>query len=111
MLTQNERKCCMTTSSPDVGFPTAGGRKPSVTKNTEIIAEVLDWTHDSAEITRLTDRKELFYREVFRERGVEPLAGVREWLASHADFVVHRLDEFTVAQLSAAVAVRQCEIV
>ena len=65
-------------------FPDGWWEKTFGRKNTEIIAEVLDWTHDPAEITRLTDRKEVFYREVVRGGGVQPLAGVREWLAALA---------------------------
>lgn len=53
-------------------------------KNVEIISEILGWTQDLQEIARLADHKETLYREVVLERGVEPLAGVLEWLAALA---------------------------
>ena len=53
-------------------------------KNAEILSQVLGWADDPAEIAQLGDRKEMFYREAVRERGVSPLPGVREWLATLA---------------------------
>ncbi|MBC2594600.1 HAD family phosphatase [Ruficoccus amylovorans] len=49
-------------------------------KNTVIIPEILGWTTDPAEIARLGDRKEALYREIIRERGIEPLPGVYDLL-------------------------------
>ncbi|MEM8549828.1 MAG: HAD family phosphatase [Verrucomicrobiota bacterium] len=51
-------------------------------KNTVIIPQILQWTDDSDEITRLDARKEALYREVIREQGIEPLPGVRELLVA-----------------------------
>lgn len=60
---------------PEGHFKRSFGRK-----NEMIIPEILDWTHDQAEIHRLSLRKEALYREVVAERGVEALPGVRTWL-------------------------------
>jgi beta-phosphoglucomutase family hydrolase len=49
-------------------------------KNEFIIPEILEWTRDTAEIQRLSLRKEALYRDVVAERGVEALPGVRVWL-------------------------------
>lgn len=49
-------------------------------KNEAIIPGILDWTHDEAEIRRLSLRKEELYRDIIRERGIAPLPGVREFL-------------------------------
>lgn len=49
-------------------------------KNEVIIPGILDWTHDEAEIRRLSLRKEELYRDIIRERGISPLPGVREFL-------------------------------
>lgn len=49
-------------------------------KNARIIPELLGWTQDPVEIKRLSNRKEALYREIIRERGIEPLPGVREFL-------------------------------
>ncbi len=49
-------------------------------KNTVIIPDILGWTSDPKEIARLDARKEELYREIIRERGIEPLPGVRELL-------------------------------
>ncbi len=51
-------------------------------KNQIIIPEILDWTHDPAEIERLAARKEELYRELVREDGVKILPGARELLAA-----------------------------
>lgn len=44
--------------------------------NDRIIPEILCWTTDAREIERLSRRKEMLYRDVLRETGVEPLPGV-----------------------------------
>jgi HAD superfamily hydrolase (TIGR01509 family) len=49
-------------------------------KNEAIIPTILDWTLDEAEIRRLSLRKEVLYREIIRERGIDPLPGVRAFL-------------------------------
>jgi beta-phosphoglucomutase-like phosphatase (HAD superfamily) len=53
-------------------------------KNEVIIPGILGWTRDEAEIRRLTLRKEVLYREIIREWGIEPLPGVRPFLESLA---------------------------
>lgn len=52
-------------------------------KNEWIIPELLRWTDaaNAAEIRRLSLRKEALYREIIVEQGIEPLPGVREFLA------------------------------
>jgi HAD superfamily hydrolase (TIGR01509 family) len=45
-------------------------------KNQVIIPEILRWTRDAEEIHRYSLRKEELYREIVRERGIEPLPGV-----------------------------------
>ena len=49
-------------------------------KNEIIIPEILGWTTDPAEITRLSLRKEALYRELLAGRELDPMPGVREWL-------------------------------
>ena len=49
-------------------------------KNEVIIPGILDWTRDPGEIRRLSLRKEVLYREIIGEWGIEPLPGVREFL-------------------------------
>lgn len=46
--------------------------------NRVIIPGVLGWSKDPEEIHRLGARKEELYREIVREKGLEPLAGARE---------------------------------
>ena len=53
-------------------------------KNEVIIPGILAWTRDEAEIRALSLRKEVLYREIIREWGLEPLPGVRPFLASLA---------------------------
>lgn len=49
-------------------------------RNQLIIPEILKWTNDAKEIARLGDQKEIHYREIIRETGIEPLPGVRSFL-------------------------------
>jgi beta-phosphoglucomutase-like phosphatase (HAD superfamily) len=49
-------------------------------KNEAIIPGILGWTRDDAEIRRLSLRKEVLYREIIREWGIEALPGVRPFL-------------------------------
>ena len=54
-------------------------------KSARIIEEIHGWSHDPAEIARLTNRKEALYREIVAQSDIAPLPGVVEWL--------HRLAE------------------
>jgi beta-phosphoglucomutase-like phosphatase (HAD superfamily) len=49
-------------------------------KNADVISEVLRWELEQSEINHLAERKEALYREVVGERGLQPLAGIPEWL-------------------------------
>ena len=49
-------------------------------KNEFIIPKLLAWTDDTDEIKRLSLRKEALYRDVVRQRGLQPLPGVEAWL-------------------------------
>lgn len=51
-------------------------------RNQLIIPEILKWTNDPVEIERLGDRKEVLYRQILLETGVEPLPGVRGFVES-----------------------------
>ena len=51
-------------------------------KNEVIIPELLGWTSVPTEVRILSLRKEALYREIVREKGIEPLPGVREFLQS-----------------------------
>lgn len=49
-------------------------------KSRAIIQDILGWTSDPEKLKQLDWRKEVLYREVIEERGIEPLPGVVEWL-------------------------------
>ena len=49
-------------------------------KNQLIIPTILDWSHDSAEIEKLSVRKEELYRELVRDQGLTILPGAWELL-------------------------------
>jgi len=49
-------------------------------KNQVIIPRILGWTDDPGLIHEYSLRKEFLYREIVRERGIEPLPGVTELL-------------------------------
>ncbi|MFP4416872.1 MAG: HAD family hydrolase [Chitinivibrionales bacterium] len=49
-------------------------------KNELIIQQILDWTHDKAEVYRLSMRKEQIYREILSSSQVEVLPGVLPFL-------------------------------
>ena len=54
-------------------------------KNEVIIPELLGWTSVPTEVRILSLRKEALYREVVREKGIEALPGVREFLQTLKD--------------------------
>ena len=76
-------------------------------KNEVIIPNLLRWTSDSAEINRLSLRKEALYREIVLEWGLKPLPGVVTWLNQLRDHAIpcavgsstHRLNIDTGLQL------------
>lgn len=49
-------------------------------KNEYIIPNLLNWSHDPAEIRAIADRKEEHYRDILREQGAQPIPGVLPWL-------------------------------
>lgn len=49
-------------------------------KNEAIIPAILGWARDPDEIRRLSLRKEVLYREIIRDSGLQPLPGVRTFL-------------------------------
>jgi beta-phosphoglucomutase family hydrolase len=54
-------------------------------KNEVIIPELLGWTTVPTEIRILSLRKEALYREIVREKGIDALPGVREFLQALKD--------------------------
>ena len=54
-------------------------------KNEVIFPELLGWTAVPTEVRILSLRKEALYREIVREKGIEPLPGVREFLQAFKD--------------------------
>jgi beta-phosphoglucomutase family hydrolase len=54
-------------------------------KSARIIEEIHGWSHDPAEIARLTNRKEALYREIVAQSDIAPLPGVVEWLQRLAE--------------------------
>lgn len=49
-------------------------------KNVEVIPQILSWTEHPDKIEELSQAKEAHYRTLVKERGIEPLPGVRHWL-------------------------------
>jgi HAD superfamily hydrolase (TIGR01509 family) len=49
-------------------------------RNIEIIPELLGWSQHAVEISTLALRKEQHYRDIVRERGMQALPGVLDWL-------------------------------
>ncbi len=60
-------------------------------KNERIIPELLRWTTDPAEIKRIAVQKEVLYREIVRESGIEALPGVRTFLERLRDAGIPRI--------------------
>ncbi|MEM9160312.1 MAG: HAD family phosphatase [Verrucomicrobiota bacterium] len=54
-------------------------------RNELIIRELLKWSEDESEIARLGDLKEVYYRKLVREHGLEPLPGVKDFVQSLVD--------------------------
>ncbi|MSU24076.1 MAG: HAD family phosphatase [Opitutus sp.] len=60
---------------PDGHFKAGFGKK-----NEWIIPNLLKWANETAEVRRLSLRKEALYRDIVVERGLNALPGVREFL-------------------------------
>lgn len=54
-------------------------------RNQLIIPELLKWSQDPREIARLGDEKEIHYRAIIGETGIEPLPGVRGFVEGLLD--------------------------
>jgi len=66
----------------EIGKPLPAGhfRRGFGRRNIEIMRDMLGWSQDLPEIDRFSRRKEVLYREVVEEWGIDPLPGVRAWL-------------------------------
>jgi len=66
----------------EIGKPLPPGhfRRGFGRRNIEIMRDMLGWSQDLEEIDRFSRRKEVLYREVVEEWGIDPLPGVRAWL-------------------------------
>ena len=73
------------------GLPEGHFLKGFGMKNEVIIPGILGWTGDAGEIKRLSLRKEVLYREIIREWGIEPQPGVRAFLESLAAAGIPRI--------------------
>ena len=51
-------------------------------RNQLIIPDILNWSNDPSEIERLGKQKEVHYRDIIKETGIEPLPGVRNFVVS-----------------------------
>jgi len=60
-------------------------------RNEFIIPEILGWSRDTAEIKRLSDKKEDLYREIARQGNVRLLPGVRELTAALGQAGIRRV--------------------
>jgi beta-phosphoglucomutase family hydrolase len=67
----------------EVGRPLPPGhfKRSFGMKNEAIIPSLFRWDVADGEVRRLSRRKEALYRELVVQRGIEPLPGVREFLA------------------------------
>ncbi len=77
---QHERSWEMLAAETGRVLPEGHFKRSFGMKNEAILPNILGWTHDPAEIRRLSLRKEELYRDIIRAEGIEPLPGVRTWL-------------------------------
>ena len=77
----HERSWAMLAAEESLPLPEDHFKRGFGRKNAEIIPSILGWSRENAEIQRLGDRKEALYREILLAGGVQPLPGVREFLA------------------------------
>lgn len=76
----HERSWDLLAAAEGLKLPAGHFRKGFGMKNERIIPEILNWTTDSGEISRLGARKEELYRSVLRETGIRALPGVEVFL-------------------------------
>ncbi len=80
-------------------------------KNEIIIPNLLGWTTDTAEIRRLSLRKEALYREVVARRGLAPLVGVADLLAALAEQGIPRVIGSSTHLLNIETGLKACGLV
>ncbi|MCH6255748.1 HAD family phosphatase [Puniceicoccaceae bacterium K14] len=61
-------------------LPTGHFKKGFGKKNEWIMRNVLQWTDQTAEISRLGEEKERLYRDIVRKTGLDPLPGVKQFI-------------------------------
>ena len=76
-------------------------------RNETIIPDILEWTDDPAEVTRLARRKEELYREIVREKGLQPLPGVEPFLGELHEAKVPCAVASSTQRLNITVALEQ----
>ena len=79
-------------------------------KNEVIIPSILQWSTDRLEINRLADRKEVLYREMIVEKGLEPLPGVVELLSVLRDLNIPCAIGSSTPRLNLEVAMKHLKL-
>lgn len=79
---QHERSWELLAAEERLPLPEGHFKRGFGKKNEAIIPDILGWTQEEAQITRLGRRKEELYRELVRRDGVTVLPGARELLAA-----------------------------
>jgi beta-phosphoglucomutase family hydrolase len=77
---QHERAWDRLAAEEDRPLPTGFFRKSFGMKNERVLTQLLGWTEAPGEIRRLSDRKEVLFRELLARDGASPLPGVVPWL-------------------------------
>ena len=72
------RRCA---KEEDLVFPETLFKQSFGMKNEQIIPQLWKWTNDPGEILRLDRKKETYYREIMKEKGLVALPGVFELLS------------------------------
>jgi len=78
---QHERSWNRMAATYDLPLPEGHFLKGFGKRNEEIIPDILGWSTTAEETQKWADLKEEMYRELIREDGIEPLDGVREFVA------------------------------
>ena len=106
----HEKSWNVLASEEGFSLPPGHFQKSFGMRNEMIIPQILHWTNDLGEISRLSLRKEALYREIMMKEELSPLPGVIEFLAVLKDLNIPCAIGTSTHRLNIQVALQQLGI-
>lgn len=106
----HEKSWDLLAAEEGLDLPPGHFRKGFGMRNEHIIPQILRWSNNRNEISRLSNRKEVLYRDIVVKEGLQPLPGVVEFLSVLQDLNIPCAIGSSTPRLNIQVALESLDI-